>query len=276
MFGCVARIMTPGSQFDTVLTLVGPGGWHKSTFFKRIAVDPDWYRGNTPAIADPQKVGLALRGHWIVELGELTTMRSAQREAFLEFITRTEEKFRAPYEKCEVTEKRQCGIGATANTVEFLSALDGAIQRRFLPIEVKKIIDTDWVTAHRDELWAEAFAAWSAGEPWWIENEATITRLKDNFKDETPIEEKLSVFLASNPNRALLSGKSATEIFEIVFGDPQRKALPTPAQRQEVGRFMKKSAGVIAKRECDRRFYEVTPLPGGDPPKKVPGPFFGP
>ncbi len=201
-----------------------------------------------------------MRGHWIVELGELTTMRQAQRDMFLEFISRTEEKFRAPYERVEVTEKRQCGIGATSNNVEFLSTLDGAIQRRFLPIEVRKIIDTDWVSEHLDELWSEALMAYDEGEKWWVADERVLDGVKAVFSHQSPIEEKLTEFLEINSNRTTLNGKSASAIWETVFCDAQRPTLASAAQIQEIGTVMSHAVGVKKGRKADRRYYIVLPL----------------
>lgn len=265
MIGCVARIMAPGSQFDTVLTLVGTAGWRKSTFFKLLATKPEWYRSSLPDISDPQKVGLALRGQWVVELGDLTTFRSSQRESFLEFITRTSEKFRAPYERIEGMEKRQCGIGATANTIQFLSQFDGGMQRRFLPIEVKQRINTEWLQEHLDELWAEARIAFEAGEPWWVNDEQTLHHMKEDFTDATPIEELASAFLESNANRRAANGKTSTEIYQLIFGTAQREVVPTQAQRQELGRLLRNTVGVTPSRTSGKRFFAVLPLLAGVP-----------
>jgi hypothetical protein len=129
---------------------------------------------------------------------------------------------------------------------------------------VKKVIDTDWLTAHRDELWAEAREAYVTGEVWWVQSETSLDESKERFKLQTPIHEKLGAFLAG-PLRTALSGKSATEIFEAVFCDPQRPLLPTPGQIQEIGRIMKHTVGVKPFRLDNRRCYEVRALIDGRP-----------
>jgi predicted P-loop ATPase len=232
--------MDPGCQFDTALTLVGTaGGERKSSFFNVMAGD-DFYRSSLARIGDQQAVGMNMRGMWLVELGELSSLRTTDRDSFAEFITRRREQFNAKYERCEAREPRQCGICATTNTEQFLDAFDPAVRRRFWPVYVGKRIDIRWVQEHRDEMWAEAYAAFKAGEPWWYEDEAVLEESKERFVAASPTEEKLLEFLQNDSQRASIEGKNATSIAQIALG---LQGTVSASIRQQVAHILNKYAG---------------------------------
>jgi hypothetical protein len=230
MIGCVARVMKPGCQFDTALTLVGAaGGERKSTFFEVLA-GRDYYRSSLAKIDNQQAVGMNLRGMWIVELGELSAMKANEKEAFKEFITRRKEQFNAKYERAEAREDRQCGIAATTNTIEFLDRWDQAIRRRFWPVTAAKRIDISWVREHRDELWSEAYAAYMAGEMWWYDDEAALDETKEKYIAATPTEEKLLEYLGDPSKLPTVNGQNATTITQMVLG--LQGAVPLGVRQQ--------------------------------------------
>jgi hypothetical protein len=270
MVGAVSRAMRPGGKFDTALALVGKaGGERKSMFFETLAGNPEWYRSNIPSIEDPQKCGLAVRGKWIVELAELATMRTSQIEAFKEYMARRVEGFRSPYERCEVSEPRQFAIGATANKVEFLERIDQATQRRFWPIEVHTRIPIEWVEAHRDELWAEAYAAFQAGEAWYYENERELDAAKEHFTSLSPVQEMLLTALNTPAIRMTFNGLCATNIARMIC-----ERTPTGGEQDAVAKMLAKQPGVTRMKTSKGRVYRVDPLEGTGESAGVVVPFF--
>lgn len=71
----VARVFSPGCKFDNVLTLPGPQGIGKSTFFKTIS--GKWFNDSFSfASGDKEKVETITNG-WIIEISELNGLKRA-------------------------------------------------------------------------------------------------------------------------------------------------------------------------------------------------------
>jgi predicted P-loop ATPase len=161
----VARIFKPGCKVDYMLVLEGEQGERKSSALRILAGEkcfsdslPDLHHG------DAVRLSMHLRGKWLVEVGELSAIGKADTEALKAFITRQEERFTPKFGRKEVTEPRQCVFAGSTNKDTYLKDETGA--RRFWPFKVGRI-DLDALAKDRDQLFAEAVAAYRAGEPWW-------------------------------------------------------------------------------------------------------------
>jgi hypothetical protein len=168
LISCVARPMAPGCKVDTVLVLVGKQGKMKSSFFRTLAGD-DWFC-EVAADIHSKDAYMTLAKSWIWEWAELEPLQRARDAgAAKSFISAAKDTYRKPYGRLTVEVKRSCVIVGTTNDVEFLSDETGA--RRFWPIRTEGV-DIAQIAQWRDQLWAEAAAAWRAGELWWLsENE---------------------------------------------------------------------------------------------------------
>ena len=84
----VARVFFPGCKFDNVLTLPGPQGIGKSTFFK--AISGRWFNDSFSfASGDKEKVETITNG-WIIEISELNGLKRANdAEAAKAFLSRS-------------------------------------------------------------------------------------------------------------------------------------------------------------------------------------------
>ena len=77
MMGAVARVFTPGIKFDYILCLVGEQGAGKSSFFRLLAINDDWFSDDL-AEMDTSKVYEKLMGHWIIEMSEMLATNNAK------------------------------------------------------------------------------------------------------------------------------------------------------------------------------------------------------
>lgn len=165
MISAVARALQPGCKVDCALILEGVQGAHKSSAAKLLA-GAQWF---SDSLGDmhTKDASAALRGRWIIELPELSAMRRSDTEAIKAFMSRSEERFRPAYGRTEVVEPRRCVFIGTTNRSDYL--MDDTGNRRFWPVKIKKF-DLDKLTTDRDQLWAEAVAAYRMGEKWWLDH----------------------------------------------------------------------------------------------------------
>jgi predicted P-loop ATPase len=156
----VARIMRPGCKADHVRLLEGPQGIGESTALQTLA-SPEWFTDHLSDLGSKDS-RIELHGKWIIELGEFVSRRSElERKAFL---TACADNFRAPYERRAQWVPRSCVFAATTNDAVPLTDPSGA--RRYWPVTCGRV-DLDRLREDRDQLWAEAYALYLAGEPWW-------------------------------------------------------------------------------------------------------------
>lgn len=175
MISAVARAMRPGCKVDTTLILQGVQGGKKSGFFECLAYRDvpgreGWYCGSEIVIG-LNDTFLKIHGPWIYEIQELHGLMSARSAQQVKgFLTEPIDRFRLPYARDMEDFPRSNVFCGTTNDEGFLTDPTG--NRRFWPIEcgIAKV-KTEWLKANRDQLWAEAFAAYEADEQWWLTDE---------------------------------------------------------------------------------------------------------
>ncbi len=217
LIAAVARIKNPGVKFDNVLMLEGKQGLLKSTLFQVLA-GAEWFLDEPLSFNDKDALML-LQGAWIVEMAELESMRKAEAEQAKAFLSKTRDVFRPPYGRALVTRDRQCVFVGTTNPTEYLKDQTG--NRRFWPIRASDI-RLDLLRQNRNQLWAEAVAAYEAGERWWLcaSEDAEIIDYADQEAEmrvhQDPWEEKIQQWLAA-PNQQTRRSISGGEILDDVL-----------------------------------------------------------
>ena len=158
--------MEPGCQCDYLLLLVGPQGAMKSSALRILAGDR-WFCDHISSITSKDS-RIELHGRWIVELGELAAKRNSTHESLKAFLTCRIDSFRPFYGTRTVDFPRQCIFSASTNSRDSLT--DSTGNRRYWPVSVGAI-NLEALRRDRSQLWAEAFARYQAGEPWWLTKE---------------------------------------------------------------------------------------------------------
>lgn len=170
MVAAVARIVHPGTKFDSVLILNGPQGIGKSTFFAKLA--GDWFSDSLTLTDMKDKAGPEkLQGYWILELGELAGMRKTDVEVVKSFISRSDDKYRASYGVNVESHPRQCIIvGSTNAESGFLRDITG--NRRFWPVRISgdgKRKAWQMSVYDVEHIWAETLVLYGKGEKLYLE-----------------------------------------------------------------------------------------------------------
>jgi predicted P-loop ATPase len=200
---------------DTVLILKGAQGKRKSSFFKALCQQEEWFSDNLPSITHERKdASLHMLGKWIVEQAEFEghVARSSV-EMMKAFITREREIFRKPYGRAEINMRRPSVLVGTTNSSSFLNDPTG--DRRFWVLEIPEAhhILLDWVRKNRDQLWAQATSLYKSGEIWWLsDTETSLSNTQNSkFRRPDPLEEAVRDYLNTTPMMSSLSEDSRYE-----------------------------------------------------------------
>jgi len=161
----VARAMSPGVQADCTLILEGEQYAGKTRAFRSLVPDPRWY-AETSGSFDTKDFLENLRGIWIMGFDELASLSRASLEKVKTVLTVLCDHYRKSYGHEADDYPRSNGFCGTTNASHYLNDPTGA--RRFWPSRVLRAIDTAKIERDRDQLWAEAFARWKAGEAWHV------------------------------------------------------------------------------------------------------------
>lgn len=177
--GAVARAMKPGCKMDTALILVGAQGAKKSTFFAEW-FGRQWF-GDSPIPIGDKDAFIQLQTVWGYEAAEMEDLGRKTAEAVKQFLSAGTDVYRAPYDREARHHPRHSVMMGSANRQQILTDETGS--RRFWPITIpdNALIDIPRLLADRDQLWAEATAAFRKNEPWWFtrEEETALERAKD-------------------------------------------------------------------------------------------------
>jgi len=162
LLSAVARAFQPGCKADHVLILEGPQGTGKSSALRAL-VGSEWF-ADTPIDIGSKDAYLAMAGRIVVELGELDSLRRADAERAKAFFTSAIDHYRPPYGRETVAIPRSCVFAGTVNHAEYLKDETG--NRRYWPIACMAI-DLYGLARDRNQIWAEAVAAYQAGQVWY-------------------------------------------------------------------------------------------------------------
>jgi predicted P-loop ATPase len=162
LIALVARAFKPGCKVDNVLVLDGEGGIGKSSVFAILA--GQWFCDTLISLGDKDSRMLAGQ-YWICEMAELVAFKNSSHDALKNFFSSSTDKFRLPYGRKLKESKRRCLFVGTTNDAEYLTDETG--NRKYLPVTCSFVPGAlDNLARDRDQIFAEAVAAYEAGERW--------------------------------------------------------------------------------------------------------------
>jgi hypothetical protein len=168
LIAACARAYVPAIKFDHVLVLKGEQGKGKSSFFD--VLGGGWY-DETPVDLHNKDAMQSIGRCWLYCWDEIATSWGRKEVNLVKnFVTRRTDIYRPPFERHTKEVERRCIFAATTNDDELL--YDSTGSRRFWIVDCAGVVkpkdgdqlefDLDWLRANRDQLWAEAAAAFHA------------------------------------------------------------------------------------------------------------------
>lgn len=195
----VARVFCPGCKYDYCLILTGPEGVGKSTLLGKMG--GKWF--NDSITTTEGKEGMEqLRRAWIIEMGELASIKRSDVESIKAYLSKRVDIYRAAYGRRSTEYPRQCVFCGTTNEALFLKGDNG--NRRFWVIAVNPALRKygKWQEAldrDRDQLWAEAVHYYRQGEKLYLSEELEVQarQRQEEYNDNSddPLAAMLQKFL---------------------------------------------------------------------------------
>lgn len=168
LLGMVNRVMQPGCKFDYCMVLEGKGGLMKSTLFKTLAGKP-WFSDTHFDVGRGKDGQEQVQGLWVYEIAELAGFSKSDINLIKAFISAEVDRYRPSYGRVVESFPRQCVLGGTTNEKQWLRDRTG--NRRWWPVPVRNRVKIDWLTKYRDQLLAEAYAAYLDGARYYPDPE---------------------------------------------------------------------------------------------------------
>lgn len=192
MVAAVARMLDPGCKWDHMMVLFGSEGLGKSHWIDRMARG---YSANLGNLKDKDTL-LTMQRSWIMTADEAHSLRKSDWDAQKEFITKTADIFRAPYDREAQVHKRHVVIWGTTNDDVFLRRQEG--NRRFLIVQCEEKVDFDALTdEYVDQVWAEAVHLYRNGETLFLDDDQSelAADARERFTEEDALTGIIAEYL---------------------------------------------------------------------------------
>ena len=231
LLGAISRAFRPGCKFEIMLCLVGGQGAGKSSFFRLLAVQDDWFSDDLKKL-DDENVYRKMQGHWLIEMSEMIATANAKSiEEIKSFLSRQKEVYKIPYETHPADRPRQCVFGGTSNALDFLP-LDRSGNRRFIPVmvypeqaEVHILEDEAASRAYIEQMWAEAMEIYRSGRFKPAFSPAMQRYLKEHQRDFMPEDTNagmIQAYLDKYTGSMVCSKQLYKEALNHAFDEPKQ------------------------------------------------------
>lgn len=195
MVGACAKVMQ--AEENRMMVLDGPQNIGKSHFVRWLASPLEEYFIEGGIDTGSEEVYRRMGQRWIWEVSELgATTRKSDWEALKAFITMRTVTVRIKYDRDDTDMPSLASLFGTINNEEgFLPVND----RRFY---VERVTNIDWnyKKIDVDQLWAQAFDLYLAGEPWEPQGDErdVVTQINNDYRMLDMVEETLKSLFEIN------------------------------------------------------------------------------
>lgn len=258
LISAVARVMQPGCKADCCLILEGEQGIGKSTALSILG--GEWFTDSLNSMNTDKDSLMQLRGKWIIEIGELSALTRGEVTQVKSFMSRSSDNYRIPYGRKAIDVPRECVFAGTTNSSSYLKDETG--NRRFWPVECKPVtgemLDRDGLKRDRDQLWAEAYAMYMAGQSWHLSNPAVLRASQEAQEGRVELDpwhelvQKYTEGLQTVKIENILQG-TYNVADRCVLGIGKRREDWTQQDRNRIGRILKQEGWKRTQKRVDGR-----------------------
>ena len=253
LIGAIMRALD-GKQ-NPMLVLDGPQGCGKSLFSKWLCPDKKYFREG-PIDPDSRDDKIAAAEVWIWEVAELgSTTRRSDVDALKNFLTTETFTARAPYGRSNLQYKAMASYIGTINDIAgFLNDSTGA--RRYWVMGIDGI---NWKYAEElsiDDVWAEAYAAYKAGETNELteDQRETVEAIDKEYQVINSVEEIIKDCFFLDPDGPNCSTFTSFKDIRTVLRDPTRGNL---SAAEASDRKISEALKTLGLRKAERRIVST-------------------
>lgn len=191
----VARVYEPGVKWDHIMVIQGTQGLGKTHWIEKMA------RGFSSQLGHISSVDTVRTLHqsWISVSDECSSFSKGGFAEWKDFITRTSDDYRLPYDRRSHRRKRAQVIWATTNDEDFIPE-DEQGTRRFLVVRATEKVDFSALTdEYIDQVWAEAKHVYLSGEKLYLTDEEheLAEAVREQFTGHDGWRGRIEAFISS-------------------------------------------------------------------------------
>ena len=206
---------------ETILTLIGPQGIYKTTFFRYLLPPPlrSYYLENSSNSFSQKDDQIALVENCLVEIEEIDMFKDRDNAELKSLSTKVTLKIRRPYDKFVMVKHRLASLCATGNQERFLTDETG--NRRWLCFRVTNIDNPRAWDLDYEQLYAQLRDEYYEGFAYWFENpdEERIEQQNEYFRIVSDEEQLIRCrFRKPKPGEPFKRLNSATIAQMISYG----------------------------------------------------------
>ena len=156
---------------ETILTLIGPQGVYKTTFFRYLLPPPlrAYYLENSSNSFSQKDDQIALVENCLVEIEEIDMFKDRDNAELKSLSTKVTLKVRRPYDRFVMVKHRLASLCATGNQERFLTDETG--NRRWLCFRVSRIDDPREWELDYEQLYAQLRDEYMDGFAYWLDGD---------------------------------------------------------------------------------------------------------
>lgn len=208
----IVRLRDPGTQFDSMLMLIGDQGLGKTTILRKLGLNRFYVDLKKVDAGDAKSISEVTKGSFIAEFGEGVGYDRASIEAVKSTVTNTQMTYRPAYAREKITRYVHYVFAYTSNNTEVLNDATGA--RRNWPMQTdasrrkyivggldeNNVWTGDMTLEYVKQIWAEVIHHLdSVGEKLYLntDEEKELIIAQEPFINETPIYSKVEKYLCT-------------------------------------------------------------------------------